>query len=62
MEMRPEIGISMFNCAAMNKWKRSVPWFPSYGAHGIAEAERKKTQCFYVVTVDRNVSVHYSVT
>ena len=40
IEIRPEIGISMFNCAAVKKWKRSVAWFASYGVKRIADAER----------------------
>ena len=39
IEIRLEIGISMFNCSAVNKWKQSVAWFPSYGAKSIADAE-----------------------
>ena len=54
----------MFNCAAVKKWKRLVVWFLSYGARCIADAERKfeKTQCFYVVMVNCDVSVYYRVT
>ena len=29
IKIRPEIRISMFNCAAVKKWKRSVGWFLS---------------------------------
>jgi len=41
IEIRLEISISMFNCAAVKKWKRSVAWFPSYGAKRITDTERK---------------------
>ena len=54
IDIRPEIGISMFNCAAVKKWKRSVAWFLSYGAKRIVDTECQ-TQCFYVVTVNFNV-------
>ena len=40
IEIRPEIGIPMCNCAAGKKWKRSVAWFPSYRAKCVADAER----------------------
>ena len=41
IEVRPEISLSMFNCAAVKKWNRLVVWFPSYEAKRIADAERK---------------------
>ena len=41
IEIRLEIGISMFNCPAVKKWKRSVAWFPSYGAKRIKDTECK---------------------
>ena len=47
------------------KWKRLVAWFLSYRAKSVADAERnfsRKTQCFYVATVNFNVSVYYLVT
>ena len=65
IEIRPEIGISMFNCAAVKKWKWSVVWFLSYEAKHIADAECKflrKRKRFYVVMVKCNVSVYYRVT
>ena len=38
-KVRPEIGIPMFNCAAVKQWTRSVAWFLSYGAKCIADVE-----------------------
>ena len=52
IKIKPEIGISMFNCAAVEKWKRSVAWFPSCGAKSIMDTERNfSRKC--------NVSVYY---
>ena len=39
VKIRPEIGITMCNCAAEKKWKRSVAWFLSYRAKCMADAE-----------------------
>ena len=50
----------MFNCVAVKKWKQSVAWFPSYRVKCITDAQHKpfkKMQCFYVATVNFNVSV-----
>ena len=55
IETRPEIGISMFNCAAVKKWKRSIACFPSYGAKCIADTERKFSRKRNVFTVNCNV-------
>ena len=40
IEIRPESGIPMCNCAAGKKWKRLVAWFPNYRAKCVADAER----------------------
>ena len=41
IEIRPEIGTSMFNCSAAKKWKWLVVWLPSSGAKHIADTEHK---------------------
>ena len=46
IEIRPEIGILVFNCAAVKKWKQSVAWFPSYGVQRITDAEHEKNAMF----------------
>jgi len=51
IEIRHEIGILMFNCAAVKKWKRSVAWFPSYGAKRIADTECKVSRKRNVFTL-----------
>ena len=51
IEIRPEINISMFNCAAVKKWKRSIARFPSYGAKHITDAERKFSRKCNVFTL-----------
>ena len=53
IEIRPEVSILMFNCAAVKKWKRSVAWFPNYGAKCIADAERKFPRKHNVFTLLR---------
>ena len=51
IEIRPEIGISMFNCPAVKNWKRSVAWFRSYGAKRIEDAERKFSRKRNILTL-----------
>ena len=65
IEIRPEIDISMFSCAAVKKMEVIGCLVPSYGGKRIADAECKfsrRTQYFYTVTVNCNVSVYYRVT
>ena len=45
----------MFNCAAVKKSKRSVAWFPSYGAKRITDVERKFSRKRNVFTLLREI-------
>ena len=38
--------MSMFNCAAVIKWKQSVAWLPSCGAKSFADMERNFLRMF----------------
>ena len=53
IEIRPEISVSMFNCAAVKKWQWSVTWFQSYGAKCIGDAEHKFSRKRNVFTLLR---------
>ena len=41
IEIRSEIGISIFNYTAVQKWQWSVAWFPSYRAKRITDTEHR---------------------
>ena len=41
IKIRPEVGISMCNYAAVRKWKGSVAWFLSCRVKNIADVECK---------------------
>ena len=65
IEIRPEIGIPMCNCAAGKKMKVIgclVPELQSEMRSGCGTQLFEKTQCFYVATVNFNVSAYYRVT
>ena len=65
IQIRPEIGIPMCNCAAKKKMEAIgflVPKLQSELRSEFGTQLFEKTQCFYVATVNFNVSVYYFVT
>ena len=65
IEIRPEIGIPMCNCAAEKKMEAIgclVPELQSEMRSGCGTQRFEKMQCFYVATVNFNVFVYYRVT
>ena len=62
IEIRPEIGISMFSYAALKKWQRLAAWFPSYRAKCIADMERKfSTKCNVLRCYGETVMSRYTI-